>query len=459
MNNHPADGVYDVIIIGAGISGINAAYHIQRKLPHLTYCILEGRETIGDTWDLFRYPGIRSDTDLHTFGFSWNPWNENRAIADGSTIASYLHTSAKKEGIDEDILFQHRVDSVNCSTALRRWELNVDANGGYHVPLQARFLVLGTGYYDYKEGLEPDIPGLSSNFTGTIAHPQFWPEDLDYADKRVVIIGSGATAIELLPNIAKKAAHVTMLQRSPTYIMSMNNETGGSWRHKLLPRSWSFQIDRWIFMWAIILYNFCRLFPERPRKSLQGAVAKQLPKHTPPWDQRVRFAPNGDFASLGEGKAHVETGRIKVVTADWVILESGKQLHADIVIPATGLKLAFGGRTNISVDEKPVNLADRYAWNTALLQDIPNLAFMMGYTNASWTLGAETTAHLLCRVLQHMQRNGYDTVIPRKAARNMPLCGDIGPWRGRVNYFVDLWRAKHGNITRDLEFHAVSKAQ
>lgn len=485
MNNHPTDGVYDVIIIGAGISGINTAYHIQHRNPSLTYCILEARDNIGGTWDLFRYPGIRSDTDLHTFGFSWNPWNENRAIADGGSIASYLCDSAKKEGIDRHILFRHRVDCANWSTALRLWGLNVETKGGHYVALQARFLVLGTGYYDYTEGLQADIPGLSTNFTGTIAHPQFWPEDLDYANKRVVIIGSGATAITLLPNIATKAAHVTMVQRSPTYIMSMNNETGRSWRHKLLPRSWSFKIDRWIFMWTIvILYNICRLFPKRSRKVLQGAVEKQLPEHisidphfTPsykPWDQRLCFAPNGDFfESLRAGKAHIETGHIKSVTTDYVILDSGKQLEADIIIPATGLKLAIGGRISISVDKESVDLADRYAWHSALLQDVPNLALMMGYTNASWTLGAETTGHLLSRLLQHMKRKGYNTVIPRvptgsliqprrmwnldstyvkKAVSSMPRCGDIGPWKGRVNYFVDLWKAKYGSITRDLEF-------
>lgn len=485
MNYHPKDGVYDVIIIGAGISGINTAYHIQHKLAGLTYCILEARDNIGGTWDLFRYPGIRSDTDLHTFGFSWNPWNENRAIADGGSIASYLCDSAKNEGIDRHILFRHRVDSANWSTSQRLWELDVEIKGGHRIPLKARFVILGTGYYDYTEGLRPEIPGLFNNFNGTIAHPQFWPEDLDYTNKRVVIIGSGATAITLLPNIATKAAHVTMVQRSPTYIMSMNNETGNSLRHKLLPRSWAFKIDRWIFMWTIvILYNICRLFPERSRKTLQGAVEKQLPKHisvdphfTPsykPWDQRLCFAPNGDFfESLRTGKAHVETGHIKSVSTDCVILESGKQLGADIIIPATGLKLAIGGHISISVDNKPVDLADRFAWHAALLQDVPNLAFMMGYINASWTLGAETTAHIVCRILQHMKIKGYDIATPRmpagspiqprlmwnldatyvkKATSSMPRCGDIGPWKGRVNYFVDLWKAKYGSITRDLEF-------
>ncbi|KAK6815408.1 hypothetical protein RU639_008882 [Aspergillus parasiticus] len=490
MNHHTADGVHDVIIVGAGISGINTAYHLQHKLPELTYSILEARENIGGTWDLFRYPGIRSDTDLHTFGFGWNPWNENRAIADGGSIASYLRASAEKEGIDQHVLLRHRVVTANWSTAKQRWDLDVEIKGGKRISLHARFLVLGTGYYDYTEGLQPEIPGLSKSFTGTVVHPQFWPEGLDYADKRVLIIGSGATAITLLPNMAAKAAHVTMLQRSPTYIMSINNTTGGSWRHKLLPHNWSFKIDRWIFMWTIVfIYYFCRLFPERSRKSLQQAVEKQLPDHIPvdphftpqykPWDQRLCFAPDGDFfKSLRSGKAHVETGQIKTITGNTVHLELGRQLDADIIVPATGLKLAIGGRIQIHIDHKPIDLADRYAWHTALLQDVPNLAFMMGYINASWTLGAEATSQILCRIWQHMKKNGYDTVIPRvpagsaiqprtlwnldatyvkKATRSMPRCGNFGPWKGRTSYVVDIWKAKYGSITTDLEFHSAGR--
>ncbi|GKZ38735.1 hypothetical protein AbraIFM66950_011171 [Aspergillus brasiliensis] len=475
MVDNSFDRVYDVVIVGAGISGINTAYHIQKKFPGLTYCIIEARDNLGGTWDLFRYPGIRSDTDLHTFGLGWNPWNENRAIADGGSIVRYLCQSAQKEGIDRHILFRHRVTAANWSTELRLWQLDVRQENGHRVQTQARFLVLGTGYYDYAEGLEPEIPGLATNFKGTVAHPQFWPKSLDYTNKQVVVIGSGATAITLVPNLASKAAHVTMVQRSPTYIMSMDNTTGNSLRHRLLPRSWSFAIDRWLFMWGIFfIFHICRLFPERSREFLQTAVEKQLPHHIPvnphftprykPWDQRLCFSPNGDFfASLRMGKAHVETDYIKSVTASAVLLESGKQLDADIIIPATGLKLAIGGRIDISVDNHPVDLA-----------------FMMGYTNASWTLGAEVSSHLVCRVLQHMRKKHYDVVIPRlpagrpieprlmwslnstyvqKAAGSMPRCGNFGPWKGRTNYFMDLLFAKYSSITNDLEFHKVDKAQ
>lgn len=491
MTDMPHSSAYDVVIVGAGISGINVAYHLQRNFPKLKYKILEGRSNIGGTWDLFRYPGIRSDTDLHTFGFGWNMWNENRAIADGSSIAQYLKTSAKKEGIYDQIIFNHLVKAANWSSELQSWDLRVE-NTTATLNIQTRFLVLGTGYYDYEEPLNPEIPGLSTEFKNTVAHPQFWPEDLDYEKKNVVIIGSGATAITLLPNIAKKAAHVTMLQRSPTYIMSISNVTGNSWYHKLLPRSWSFRIDRVMFMWAIIfLYNMCRLFPESSRRKLQAAMRKELPKHVPldpnftprykPWDQRVCFAPDGDFfQSIRNGKAFVETGNIKTVNSGSITLESGKELDADIIVPATGLRLAIGGRIAVSVDGKPIDLADRYAWRAALLQDVPNIAFLMGYVNASWTLGAETTAHLICRLLRHMKENSIGAAIPRlpknshmephpiwnldatyvkKSQKSMPRCGDSGPWKGRTNYFVDLWKAKYGNIEQGIQFQKVRKAK
>lgn len=489
MSDHIKDIVYDAIIVGAGISGVNTAYHLQKSLPGHKYLIIEGRNNIGGTWDLFRYPGIRSDTDLHTFGFSWNPWDENRAIADGKSIANYLMRSAQKENIYDRILFENQVDSADWSSESKLWTLKVENKSGT-LRIRTRFLVLGTGYYDYKRALEPEIPGLATKFKNTVAHPQFWPQDLDYEGKRVVIIGSGATAITLLPNLAKKAAHVTMLQRSPTYIMSLSNSTGGSWYHKILPYAWSFKIDRLIFMLMIMfLYNWCRLFPANSRRSLQNSMESQLPEHIPidphfqphykPWDQRVCFAPDGDFfKSLKSGNAHVETGRIKDMTSDCIILESGVVLEADVIVPATGLRLSIGGNIDISVDKKPISLADSHAWRTTLLQDIPNLAFMVGYVNASWTLGAETSAQLVCRLLKYMQRQGYDVAIPRvpsdsnfqskpiwdleatyvkKSRSSYPSCGNYGPWKGRTNYFWDLLKAKHGSISQDMEFQTALK--
>ncbi|CAG9983788.1 unnamed protein product [Clonostachys byssicola] len=483
------DSVYDVIIIGAGISGINAAYRIQEKLPNLTYAILEGREGFGGTWDLFRYPGIRSDTDLHSFGFSWFPWAEKRAIADGGSIVRYLRKAAEKEGIDRHVQFKRSVLSANWMSAEQSWSLMVETDAGESVEYQARFLILGTGYYDYKEPLEPQIPGLD-NFKGQVIHPQFWPEQLDYADKEVVIIGSGATAITLLPNLAKKAKQVTMLQRSPTYILSIDNSTGNSWFHRMLPELWSFKLSRWAFIWTTaIIFWLCRAFPNAARSKLQRGVAQELPVHVPvdphftplyrPWDQRVCFSPNGDFfKAIREDNAQVVTDHVSTMNEDTIVLSSGNELKADIIVTATGLKLKVGGRIHFKVDGESVELSDKMAWRAAMLSDVPNLAFMLGYVNASWTLGADTSAHLICRLLQHMQKKGKTSAVPRspkhtqirpiwnldatyakKAQETMPKCGDSGPWKGRTNYFYDLWLAKNGKITAGLEFSAAENAK
>ncbi|CAI4212427.1 unnamed protein product [Parascedosporium putredinis] len=381
----PPRGAYDVVIIGAGISGINTAFHLQNQLPNLRYAIIEGRDKIGGTWDLFRYPGIRSDTDLQSFGFAWRPWTEDRAIADGESIARYLAESAAEAGIYSNIHFQHEAKTANWRPESQAWALEVETNGR-RLEMEARFLVLGSGYYDYKEPLQPNIPGLS-NFRGQVVHPQFWPDNLDMAGKRVVIIGSGATAITLLPNIAKVARSTTMLQRSPTYILSIDNATNNS------------------------------LYTEYSRN------------------------------------------------------RGGSRLGADIIVTATGLKLGLGGRIQFSVAGKAVDLADRYAWRSVLFQDIPNLAFMIGYVNASWTLGAETSAQTLCRLLRHMDSKSLTSATPRipasiqpvplwnlnstyvkEAANALPKCGDSGPWVGRSNYFLDLFKARFSSITEDLEF-------
>ncbi|VUC22996.1 unnamed protein product [Clonostachys rosea] len=483
------DSVYDVVVVGAGISGINAAYRIQQKLPSLTYAILEGRDSFGGTWDLFRYPGIRSDTDLHSFGFSWFPWMEKRAIADGASIVRYLRNAAEKEGIDRHVQFKRSVLSASWISAEQSWSLMVETDSGVTIEYQARFLILGTGYYDYKEPLEPQIPGLS-NFKGQVIHPQSWPEQLDYTDKEVVIIGSGATAITLLPNMAKKAKQVTLLQRSPTYILSIDNSAGNTWFHRLLPELWSFKISRWAFIWSTaIIFYLCRAFPNASRSRLQRWIAEELPVHVPvdphftplyrPWDQRICFSPNGDFfKAIREDNANVVTDHISTMNEASIVLSSGKQLKADIIVTATGLKLKVGGRIHFTVDGEAVELSDKIAWRTAMLSDVPNLAFMIGYVNASWTLGADTTAHLVCRLLQHMQKKGKTSAVPRlpnhikprpmwdldatyvkKAQKTMPKCGDSGPWRGRTNYFYDLWRAKNGSITAGLEFSAAENVK
>ncbi|KAL1904224.1 hypothetical protein Sste5344_010083 [Sporothrix stenoceras] len=453
-------GPFDVVIVGAGISGINTAYHIQKNFPALHYCILEARAVIGGTWDLFRYPGIRSDTDLPTFSFAWNPWQESHCVASGASIANYLCDSASLAGIDRHIKFSHSVASASWSSKSHSWQLAVQAPGNVQITLDARFVILCSGYYDYKEPLQPKIPGLYENFKGTIVHPQFWPEDLDYANKRVVIIGSGATAITLLPSLAAKAEHVTMLQRSPTYIMTIDNTLGNSWYHKVLPRSWSYYVDRLFFIAFInISYYFCRTFPARARQSLQNSVAKQLPVNVPldphfkplyePWDQRVCFTPDGDFfQAIRDGKAGVETGRIRTATETQLVLESGKTLDADIVVTATGLNLKVGGRISFSLDGQPVDLCDRFTWHTTLLQDIPNLAFMMGYVNASWTLATEASSLLLCRILRHMKKNDFKTVVPRVSMGSDMQSRPV--WKVDATYVREAKKTPVGDFVQDL---------
>lgn len=485
--HHPSgdDETVDIVIIGAGISGINTAYHIQKSFPNLSYALLEGRSVIGGTWDLFRYPGIRSDTDLPSFGFPWNHWRETRCVADGASIANYLRESAELVGIDRHIKFNHHVISADWSSRTQSWHLAVQLPENRQIAMEARFVILGSGYYDYKEPLRPQIPGLYDNFKGTIVHPQFWPEDLDYIDKRVIVIGSGATAITLLPSLAAKAQHVTMLQRSPTFILTIPNTLGTSWYHKVLPRSWAYTIERLMFIVFLnISYQYCRFFPKRARAFLQGEVQKQLPANVPldphfkplyePWDQRLCFTPDGDFfQAMKNGTANVATGRIKTATEKSLVLESGEEIEADIVVTATGLNLKVGGRIEFSIDGEEIDLPNRFAWRTTLLQDVPNLGFMMGYVNASWTLGTETSALLLCRIIRHMERKGLKSVIPRvpaeshmqsqliwsvdatyvrQAKSQIPKCGNVGPWKSRTNYVLDRLRALYGSISRDLEF-------
>ncbi|KAJ4160159.1 hypothetical protein NW754_003283 [Fusarium falciforme] len=451
------DGVCDVVIVGAGISGINAAHHIQEKLPNLTYTILEGRDSLGGTWDLFRYPGIRSDTDLHSFGFSWFPWVEKRAIADGGSIVRYLRNAAEKEGIDRHMQFKRRVISANWDSSNQSWSLVVATDLGQTLEYQARFLILGTGYYDYTEPRTPDIPGLDS-FNGQVIHPQFWPENLDYADKEVVIVGSGADG------------HHTSTQPG------QQGEAGDDVAAEP-------HLSRWAFIWTTaMIFYLCRAFPRAARSKLQRWVGEQLPAHVPmdphftplyrPWDQRLCFSPNGDFfKAIREDNANVVTDRISQVKGDAIILSSGKQLKADIIVTATGLKLKVGGAIKIMVDGELVQLSDKVAWRASMLSDVPNLAIMIGYVNASWTLGADVTARLICRLLKHLQEKGKSSAVPRlpsnvqprplwdldatyvkQAEKSMPKCGDSGPWKGRTNYIYDLWRARHASITAGLEF-------
>lgn len=476
---------FDVIIVGAGISGINAAYRIQEQLPGASYAILEARHDLGGTWDLFKYPGIRSDSDLFTFGFAFNPWNRSNPIAEGSAIKSYIASTAQKFGIDKHILYNHKLVSSDWSSAENTWSLNVDAQGTSKT-YTARFVIFGTGYYSYTEPLTAQIPGID-NFQGQIIHPQFWPEDLDYTDKKIVIIGSGATAVTLLPNLAEKAQRVTMLQRSPTYILSLPNRSASRWLAYLLPSSVYQKMQRiiWILT-SRIFFLFCQRFPSVARFILRKNVSRQLPAHIPhdphfkprynPWDQRLCICPDGDFfRSLRKGKADVKTDTIKTVTKNGVALNSGETLDADIIITATGLKLQIAGGSSLSVDGEKIDIGSKYLWNGVMMQDLPNASFVIGYTNASWTLGADATAQFVTRLIQNLERRKLIAAIPRLTAgvaqtlqqrpllnlnstyvtvaqRALPMAADQAPWQPRDHYAKDIAFAKKGDIDTGLEF-------
>lgn len=476
---------FDVIIVGAGISGINAAYRVQEQLPGASYAILEARHDLGGTWDLFKYPGIRSDSDLFTFGFAFNPWNRSNPIAEGSAIKSYMSETAQKFGIDKHILYKHKLVSSNWSSEENVWSLDVD-NEGSSKTYTARFLIFGTGYYNYHEPLQAEIPGIE-NFQGQIIHPQFWPEDLDYKDKKIVIIGSGATAITLLPNLAEKAQRVTMLQRSPTYILSLPNRSASRWLAYLLPSSVYQKMQRaiWILT-SRIFFLFCQRFPTVARWILRQNVNRQLPAHIPhdphfkprynPWDQRLCVCPDGDFfQSLRKGKADVKTDTIKAVTKKGITLNSGETIDADIIITATGLKLQIAGGSSLTVDGEKIDIGSKYLWNGVMLQDLPNACFVIGYTNASWTLGADATAQFVTRLIRNLEARKLIAATPRLkpgiakslqqrpllnlnstyvtvAQRALPLAADQAPWQPRDHYTKDMAFAKKGDIDTGLEF-------
>lgn len=489
-NGWPSDGLsFDIVIIGAGISGINAAYRIQTEGPaDISYAILEGRDSLGGTWDLFRYPGIRSDSDIFTFGFPWSPWKQRISLASGEQIKTYMTQSAQSQGIDQHILYRHHVVSANWSWDDKHWELQVSVEGqDSFLQIRSRFLLLGTGYYDYETPLESVIPGIE-NFGGKVIHPQFWPADYDYHNKNVVIIGSGATAITVVPAMATKAAHVTMLQRSPGYIFSLpSNMLLTTLFFAVLPAATAHYLSRVI--WLIrshITTVFCRAWPALAKFAIKHLTIRQLPPNLPwdphfkprynPWEQRFCACVDGDFfAALRSGKADVVTGTINRVTEKTIELQSGVRggtttLHPDVIVTATGLKLRFGGGIQFSIDGQPFQWSDKFAWRSAMLQDVPNLLFLTGYETASWTLGADVSARLFVRILREVQRREAAAVVPRatKAMPEKPMMsltstyltttrevlpkGGTGVWAPKTNYFADMARAKWGSATRDLEF-------
>lgn len=482
------DDLFDVIIVGAGISGINAAYRIQTQLPSSSYTILEARGGIGGTWDLFRYPGFRSDSDLYTFGFEWRPWAEQKSIVSGESLCKYIRESAALYGIDQKVKFHHKLVSANWSSDQQAWSLLVDEDGR-KTHFHARFVIFSTGYYDYDEALSSRITGIE-DFTGIVVHPQFWPEDIDYKDQKIIVVGSGSTAVTLVPSLAETASHVTMLQRSPTYIVARPSiDRFGQWAQKFLPSWLAHRVTRLKFLiFSTLFIRYCASHPLAARMALKKRTLKQLPENVPhdphfeprynPWEQRLCLCPDGDFfKALRSGKASVVTDTITTVTQKGIQLASGQTLDADMIVTATGLKLKTGGGAQISVDNVATTMGGKFLWKGGLLQDLPNMATMIGYTNTSWTLGADATALLVCRVLKSMKAKGVTSAVPRlkdsegmkcvpalnlsstyvvRGASELPKAGDKAPWMPRSTYFSDLWGAMFGNITEGLEYEKIS---
>ena len=469
---------YDVLIIGAGLSGIGAACRLMQKRPGTTFAILEARNAIGGTWDLFRYPGVRSDSDMSTFGYAFRPWDDMRAIADGPSILRYLADTAKEYGVDRRIRFGCKVMRASWRSADARWGLDVVGPDGEALRFSCNFLFLCTGYYEYEEGYMPGWPGMES-FAGPIVHPQTWPEDLRYDGKRVVVIGSGATAVTIVPAMAERAAHVVMLQRSPTYVVARPSEEAiakrlGQW----LPPRLTHAVVRWKnILLQMYLYRVSRRKPAAVRaqiiKLAQAEVGPEFdaaecfnPRYEP-WDQRMCLVPDGDlFAAMRAGKASVVNGEIETFTAAGLRLASGQELAADIIVTATGLKVRLMGGIAIEVDGAPVDMATTTTYKSVMFSDIPNLASIFGYTNASWTLKSDLIADYVCRLLNHMNRRGYAICTPRRGdtaiadGPTLPLTsgyverakdllfkqGARKPWRMNQNYALDVMALRFSAI-------------
>jgi cation diffusion facilitator CzcD-associated flavoprotein CzcO len=474
MTNHD----FDVLVVGAGISGIGAGYHLQQNCPDRSYAILEGRADIGGTWDLFRYPGIRSDSDMYTLGYAFRPWREAKAIADGPSILNYVRETAREHGIDRHIRFNHHVTRAAWSSSEARWTVEAEV-GPDRTPatFTCRFLFMCSGYYDYAEGHRPEWPGEAA-FEGRIVHPQFWPTDLDYAGKRVVVIGSGATAVTLVPEMAKDAAHVTMLQRSPTYVVSRPAEDGiANWLRARLPAMLAYRLVRWKnVLFGMFFFNLARKRPDKTKARLIAMVREQLgpdydvathftPRYNP-WDQRLCLVPDADlFDSIRSGAASVVTDQIDAFVADGIRLKSGATLPADIIVTATGLKLQLLSGVAFSVDGAPVNVSKTMSYKGMMYSDVPNLASSFGYTNASWTLKADLTCEYVCRLLNHMRDTGTSIATPhrdpnveeepfldfssgyvQRAADVLPRQGRTKPWKLYQNYALDLVTLRYGRV-------------
>lgn len=473
----------DVLIIGAGISGIGSAVHLKLKSPQKKFAIIERRETIGGTWDLFRYPGIRSDSDMSTFGFEFKPWTQSKVLADGTSIRNYVNETAKEYSIFDNIHFQRQVKTANWSSAKKLWQLEVVNNADNSVEQWTADFLLGcTGYYNHDQGFKPSFPNEEA-FKGQIVQPQHWPENLDYSGKKVVIIGSGATAITLVPSMAETAAHVTMLQRSPTYIASVPSlDMLYDNMKKIMPEKVAYQLTRSrnIGLQRLI-FKLSQEKPELVKKFLLKGVRLQVGKHvdmkhfTPsynPWDQRLCVVPDGDlFKTLKRGKASIETDQIEKFTETGIQLKSGKHLDADIIVSATGLNIQILGGIQATIDGQPVSTAKHMLYKGVLLSNVPNAAIIVGYTNASWTLKVDVAADYLSRLFNFMDKNHYKVVVPQadnelltddtimgslasgyiqRAADVMPRQGKTDPWRVSMNYLKDKAELRSSSFEDDI---------
>ncbi len=417
---------FDVVIVGAGLSGIGAACHLQQRCPGKSYAILEARSELGGTWDLYRYPGIRSDSDMHTLGYSFKPWKAEKAIADGPSILAYVNEAADEHGVRKHIQFDRKVEGASWSSDEARWTIDVAATDGGPAPepITCNLLLMCSGYYSYEEPHRPEFPG-EADFEGELFHPQLWPEDLDYRGKRVVVIGSGATAMTLVPAMAEETEHITMLQRSPTYVVSRPDVDALANRlRRLLPDRIAYAITRWKNVTLQnLLYRRTRVAPEKVKAFLLKQVRKHLGRETvekhftpryDPWDERLCLIPNADlFEAINSGKASVVTDHIETLTKKGIRLRSGEELDADIIVAATGLNLKVLGGARFEVDGEPVNFPETFTYKGMMYSDVPNLIQTFGYINASWTLRADLTAEYTCRLIDHMDAKGATRAVPR----------------------------------------------
>ena len=478
----------DVLIIGAGLSGIGAASHLEREAPNKSYAILESRGAMGGTWDLFRYPGIRSDSDMHTLGYSFKPWKHERAIADGPAILDYIRETAREYDVEKHIRYNHRATKISWDSSRALWTVSIEKQGASAGTISCNFIYSCTGYYRYDKGYTPDFPDIEQ-FKGQVIHPQLWPEDLDYADKNVVVIGSGATAITVVPEMAKTAKHVTMLQRSPTYVVSRPGRDAFALRmDRWLPSRLAYLVTRWknVSMQALI-YQYSRRRPQKMKEFLLALTRRELsgkvdvdthfnPKYNP-WDQRLCLVPDSDlFRSLRRGTSSVVTDHIQRFTKTGIKLESGDLLKADIVVTATGLELLPMGGMEIEVDGKTMVLPDTLGYRGMMLSDIPNFVLAAGYTNASLTLKCDLTSEYVCRMLNHMDKKGFAYCVPRnrdpamervsfldlasgyvdRSIDRFPKQGLKSPWKLYQNYLLDILSLRFGAMNdKELEYGKV----